>query len=107
LTPLSRESNNWLDYKVYQAFNQIDTNHICVIVPKLSASEHSLGKTTMTAFSDAENGMQTKGRRNQTTFIPWLNATKDDQAQKLNNDMDASFSETSHFLFSVLVKFQS
>jgi hypothetical protein len=76
-------------------------------VPKLSASEHSLGKTTMTAFSDAENGMQTKGRRNQTTFIPWLNATKDDQAQKLNNDMDASFSETSHFLFSVLVKFQS
>jgi hypothetical protein len=61
LTPLSRESNDWLDYKVYQAFNQIDTNHICVIVPKLSASEHSLGKTTMTAFSDAENGMQTKG----------------------------------------------
>jgi hypothetical protein len=61
LTPLSRESNDWLDYKVYQAFNQIDTNHICVIVPKLSASEHSLGKTTMTAFSDAENGLQAKG----------------------------------------------
>ena len=50
-----------MDYKVYQAFNQIDAIHICVIVPKLSASEHSFGKTTMTAFSDAENGMQTKG----------------------------------------------
>lgn len=44
---------------------------------------------------------------NQTTLIPWLNAAKEDQAQKLNEEMDASFSETSHFLFSVLVKFQS
>lgn len=52
-------------------------------------------------------GCKPKDRRNQTTLIPWLNATKDDQAQELNNDMDASFSETSHFLFSVLVKFQS
>lgn len=52
-------------------------------------------------------GCKPKDRRNQTALIPWLNAAKDDQAQKLNEEMDASFSETSHFLFSVLVKFQS
>jgi hypothetical protein len=52
-------------------------------------------------------GCKPKDRRNQTTLIPWLNAAKEDQAQKLNEEMDASFSETSHFLFSVLVKFQS